>query len=192
MPPPLQRGSWHTLPGRVSELTRRMSCMVHYSWQCFITSMHNPASFSPRPIRLVLLSFLFHKGSHWDSRSGSDLPQGHPEIGRARVQIQSKGQTRPKITGSPVPWSQGTFPGGSNASPFRDHVPLHLLSPLCTPSVILVPFSLVLAVTVSILVHPDLDLKPSCSRRETATWKHNVAGSGLTCPGNSNPGPATC
>ena len=90
-------------------------------------------------------------------------PGGHPEIGRARAQIQSKGQTGTKITWSP---GQGAFSGGSNVYPFRDHVPFHLLSPSRTPSVILLPFSLALAVTVSSPVHPDLDLKPSCGGRK--------------------------
>lgn len=72
---------------------------------------------------------------------------GHPESGRARAQIQSKGQTGAKMTQSP---GQGAFPGGCpNAPSCRDHVPLHLLSPTPTPSVISVPFSLVLAVIVS-------------------------------------------
>ena len=84
------------------------------------------------------------------------MPQAHPKIGRVRAQIQSKGQRRTKFTQS---LGQGALSGGSKASPFRDRVLLHLLSPSHTPSVILVPFALILAVTVSIPVHPDLDLK---------------------------------
>lgn len=85
-------------------------------------------------------------------------PGGHSEIGRARAPIQSKGQTGTKIALSP---GQGAFPGGSSVYPFRGRVWLHLLPPSHTPSVILLPFSLILAVTESNPVHPDLDLKPS-------------------------------
>lgn len=131
--------------------------MVCYCRQGLITSTHTQSHLIiTASYELLLLSFLFQRWSNWDSRSGSDLPQAHPEIGRVKAQIQSKGQTGTKIIRSP---GQGGLPGGSNASPFRDHVPLHLLSPSHTPSVILVPFSQVLAVTVSIPVHPDLDLK---------------------------------
>lgn len=117
-------------------------------------------------------------------RSRSDLPRVMQKVAEPGFKFRVTG-TGTKPTQSS---GQGAFPGGPNASPFRDHVPLHLLSPPRTPSVISVPFSLILAVIVSISVHPDLDLKPFCAGGE---HQHNVAGSGFICPGGSNPGPAT-
>lgn len=109
-------------------------------------------------------------------RSRSDLPRVMQKVAEPGLKFRVRGrQVKVLSLGDPMPPRSGIMSHST-------------LSPPRTPSVISVPFSLILAVIVSISVHPDLDLKPFCAGGE---HQHNVAGSGFICPGGSNPGPAT-
>lgn len=173
--PLLHRGSWCTLPSvKFQELTRRMNHTV-----C--------DRFSSRPCTIM-------PDYHHIQRGGTTIIpilqmeplrfKEHSDLPRITGEWQSQGtnleEEADRHWDYPVSKSR-RFPGGSNA-PFRDPVPLHLLS------------------------HPALHLPLWCRShwswlssyhpcaswlwpqallwwRDTSAWSHNVAGSGFTCPG---------